>query len=79
MKHLSETEKQQLSQAINDIEKNTDGEFIAVIARESDDYLYIPILCAALISMLVSGVLVWANTAESGAFIYSVQVIVFWG
>jgi len=53
---LNQEEKQQISQVIRDVESKTAGELVAVIARASDDYLYIPLLWAATISLLVPGI-----------------------
>ncbi len=42
----------ELAQQIQLIEEQTDAEIVTVLARQSDDYLYIPTLWAAFIAML---------------------------
>ena len=54
---LNQVEKQRINQAITDVESRTAGELVTVIARASDDYLYIPLLWAATIALLVPGIL----------------------
>ena len=46
-------DRQRIRAAIEAAERRTRGEFVTVIAREADDYLYIPVLWAALIALLV--------------------------
>lgn len=53
MAHLTEQEKARIAAAIRDVEARTTGELVTVIARASDDYLFIPILWAALVALAV--------------------------
>lgn len=46
-------EQQQVSQLIADIENHTDAELVAVLARQSDDYRYIPLLWASFIALVL--------------------------
>jgi putative membrane protein len=52
MQHLSETEKQEIRQAIREQEVHTTGEIVTVIARASDHYLYVPTLWAAILALI---------------------------
>jgi len=65
---LRETEKQQVADAIARVERETDAELVTVLAPRADDYLYISVLWAALIALLVPGLLNylagWWNTSE---------------
>lgn len=54
---LTTDDKQRINQAIRQVEARTAGELVVVIARASDDYLYIPLLWASLISLLIPGIL----------------------
>ncbi len=50
---LKQQEIDEITQAIAEIEKQTDAELVAVLARQSDEYLYIPMLWAALMALFV--------------------------
>jgi putative membrane protein len=51
MAFLSETDKQRIRTAIQRVEQRTRGEIVTVVARASDDYLYIPALWAGLLAL----------------------------
>ena len=53
---LNKEEKLRINQTIREVESRTAGELVTVIARVSDDYLYIPLLWAAMVSLLVPGI-----------------------
>lgn len=53
---LDTEQKQKIEAAIQYAEKQTSGEFVAVIATASDDYFYIPTLWAALLALAVPSV-----------------------
>jgi putative membrane protein len=50
---ITQEQQQQIADLIADIERRTDAEFVAVLARRSDDYSYIPLLWAAVTALLV--------------------------
>ena len=77
MTFLSDNDRLQIAQAIEQAERNTRGEFVTVIARAADDYLYIPTLWAALVALLVPGVVELAGWLLPFAYIYGIQVITF--
>ena len=52
MHNLTLEQKQQIAERIRQIETQTLGELVTVIARRSDDYFYIPSLWAALLALL---------------------------
>jgi len=56
---LSESELQQVAEAIERIERNTDAEVVTVLAAQADDYHYIPLLLASLIALLLPGALLF--------------------
>lgn len=56
---LTESELQQVAEAINRVERNTDAELVTVLAAQADDYRYIPLLWASLISLLLPGALLF--------------------
>lgn len=51
MTFLSEDQKQRLRSRIEDVEKQTSGELVTVIARQSDPYPYVPLLWASVIAL----------------------------
>lgn len=53
---LTESEIKQVSDAVARIERDTDAEVVTVLAAQADDYTYIPLLWAALISLLLPGI-----------------------
>ena len=74
---LKEQELQAISEAIAEVERHTDAELVTVLAKQADDYRYIPTLWAAVIALLspaavwLSGV--WLDTLD----ILAVQLIIF--
>ncbi len=50
---FSVEDEQRIAQAISTAERTTSGEIVAVIAAESDSYLYAPFMWAGLIALLV--------------------------
>ena len=54
---LNDENQKRVARAIAAIEKDTDAELVTVLARQADDYRYIPLLWAALLSLLVPLVL----------------------
>lgn len=56
---LTESELQQVAEAIDRIERDTDAELVTVLAAQADDYRYIPLLWASLISLLLPGALLF--------------------
>ena len=57
MAFLTADDKTRIRQAIEDVERKTAGELVTVIAQQSDDYLYIPTLWAALLALAIPGVI----------------------
>lgn len=74
---LTEQEAQQVADAIGKVEAQTDAELVTVLAKQADDYNYIPTLWAALIALLSPGVVMftpfWLEVTE----IILIQLIVF--
>lgn len=50
---INKDEQQAVANLIADLETRTDAEFVAVLARRSDDYHYIPFLWAAVVALLI--------------------------
>jgi putative membrane protein len=91
MSFLNASEKARLISQISHAESRTRAEIVTVIAQQSDDYRYIPLLFAALIALSVPGLYyAWLSFHASGwltpedalshtAWLYPVQVLVFLG
>lgn len=77
MTFLTADEKNRIRQAIEDVERQTAGELVTVIAQQSDDYLYIPTLWAALIALAVPGVISYLPFDILLVNSYLTQFIVF--
>ncbi len=79
MTFLTEHEKRQIAAAIAAAEHKTQGELVTVITRCSDDYRYIPLLWAALLALLVPGVLSVLENPLPGDLAYLAQICTFLG
>jgi putative membrane protein len=73
---ITEAEERRIAEAISTAEHSTSGEIVAVIAAESDSYLYAPFLWAGLIALLVPWPLIFF-TWWPVQWIYVLQLIVF--
>ncbi|MFP1681040.1 TPM domain-containing protein [Alloalcanivorax sp. C16-1] len=76
---LNEEDQKRVARAIAAIEKDTDAELVTVLARQSDDYRYIPLLWAALLSLLVPLALaflpIWLSALETLLAQWTVLVV----
>jgi len=74
---LTEEQAQQVSQAIANVEKHTDAELVTVLARQADNYYYIPALWAALLALASPGIVLftpfWLDVAE----VLVIQLVTF--
>src|SRR3546814_14580464 len=61
MAFLTDDEKRRLRQRIEAAERQTRGELVTVIARQSDAYLFIPLLWASLVALSIPPVVVLAD------------------
>lgn len=76
MSLFSTDEEKRISTSITAAEKATSGEIVAVVARESDSYLYVPFLAASLVALLVPWPLIYL-TWHTVQWIYLIQLLVF--
>jgi len=65
---LTDEQAQQVSDAIAEVERHTDAELVTVLARQADDYRYIPLLWAALAALVSPGLVLflpfWLGVTE---------------
>ncbi|GLH35578.1 MULTISPECIES: TPM domain-containing protein [Pseudomonas] len=57
MTSLDEYEQRQIAEAIARVERRTDAELVTVLARRADDYAYLPLFWAAVLALVVPGLL----------------------
>lgn len=81
---LTESEVLEVASAIEALEKKTDAELVTVLAKQADDYHYIPTLWAALIALVSPGVALltpfWLGVSEvlivqAGVFIAFAMIL----
>jgi putative membrane protein len=78
MSLFSAEEEKHISEAITAAEKRTSGEILAVVATQSDSYLYVPFLVASLVALLVPWPLIYL-TWHPVQYIYAIQLVIFLG
>jgi len=66
--HLTDNEKQTITQAIRDVESGCEAELVTVICQRSDDYYYIPTLWAALVALSFPGILSIAGVSLANEY-----------
>jgi putative membrane protein len=74
---FSEQDKARITSAIQAAEKNTSGEFVTVVARCSDHYVFLPLLWAAIIALLLPGVFFLFSIPLAWVHVYQIQLLVF--
>lgn len=74
---FSDADKTRISEAIRAAEKNTSGEFVAVVARSSDHYIFLPLLWAAFLALILPGILYFAAVPLAWVHLYQIQLAVF--
>jgi len=79
MAFMNSHDKERISAAIAAIECHTSGELVTVITRCSDDYRYIPYLWAALLALLVPGILSLDPGLIPVKLHYLLQICIFLG
>lgn len=79
MAFLDDSEKQRIRDTISAVERNTHGELVTVITPCSDEYRYIPYLWAALLALLVPGILSLDVVPLAANLHYLLQICTFLG
>ncbi len=79
MAFLSAQDRARIEAAVTAAEQRTSGEFVTVIAARADDYRHVPILAAAALAFLLSGVALLLPVDFSHVEFYAGQVVLFIG
>ncbi len=77
MIRFSDQDRARITAAIHAAERNTSGEFVAVVARISDHYLFLPLLWAAVLALLLPGVFLLLSVPLAFTRIYQIQLLAF--
>ena len=77
MIHFSADDKARITAAIHAAEKNTSGEFVAVVARASDHYVLLPLIWSAILALLFPGACLLAGWHERWVHLYQIQLLIF--
>ncbi|MGH8378599.1 MAG: TPM domain-containing protein [Gammaproteobacteria bacterium] len=74
---FSDADKARITAAIHAAEQNTSGEFVAAVARISDHYIFLPLLWAAILALILPGILFLASAPLAWIHIYQIQLALF--
>jgi putative membrane protein len=74
---FSAEDKARITAAIHAAEKNTSGEFVAVVARASDHYVLLPLLWSAILALLFPGACLLARVSVRWIHLYQLQLLIF--
>ncbi len=77
MIRFSAEDKARITAAIHAAEKNTSGEFVAVVARASDHYVFIPLFWAAVAALLFPGACLLLGSPFRWVHLYQAQLLIF--
>ena len=77
MIRFSPEDKARITAAIHAAEKNTSGEFVAVVARSSDHYVLLPLLWSAIVALLFPGACLLLGVSLRWVHLYQIQLLVF--
>ncbi|HEV2321106.1 MAG TPA: TPM domain-containing protein [Gammaproteobacteria bacterium] len=79
MIRFTDKDRQKITTAIHGAERNTSGEFVAVVAHASDHYTAVALFWAAGLALLVPGVLLLSPLHLKFIHIYELQLLIFVG
>ena len=77
MIRFSADDRARITAAIHAAEKNTSGEFVAVVARASDHYVFVPLLWSAILALLFPGACLLAGWSVRWVQLYQIQLLIF--
>jgi putative membrane protein len=77
MIRFSAQDRARITAAIHAAEKSTSGEFVAVVARASNHYVFLPLLWAAILALLFPGACLLAGSSLRWIHLYQLQLLLF--
>lgn len=77
MIRFSADDRARITAAIHAAEKSTSGEFVAVVARASDHYVFLPLLWSAILALLFPGACLLARVSLHWVHLYQLQLLIF--
>ncbi len=77
MVFLSDNDKRRIIESIRQVEAKSRGEIVTVVAREADDYYYIPTLWAALSALFLPALVIAGGLHQTLLGSYGAQMVVF--
>lgn len=77
MGFINDSDRTRIADAIAAAERKTSGEFVAVLAHESDHYLFFTALWAAIAALIVPGAMLAAGSDLDLLVIYAIQLAGF--
>ena len=77
MVRFSAADRARITAAIHAAEKNTSGEFVAVVAGASDHYVFPPLLWSAILALLFPGACFLAGWSVGWVRLYHLQLLIF--
>jgi putative membrane protein len=77
MIRFSDADKARITAAIHAAERKTSGEFVTVVARCSDHYIFLSLFWAAIVGLLVPGMFLLSGSSLAAMHIYQIQLAVF--
>jgi putative membrane protein len=77
MPFIDKTGRQRIENAIRAAEAKTSGEFVTVIARRCDTYLFLPILYASVLAMTAPPVLFALRLETRALPLFLIQIAIF--
>jgi putative membrane protein len=77
MSFITNADRARIEESIAEAEKKTSGEFVAVVAHESDHYLFFSALWAALAALVVPGAMLAASADLGLLVVYAIQLAAF--
>lgn len=77
MAFITDKDKDRIATAVATVEASTTGELVVVIAGQADDYLFIPVLWAALLALALPGLVHFSGNEWATAYSYPIQVSAF--
>ena len=77
MAFISDIDRVRIAGAIREVQKQTQGELVAVIANQADEYRFVPLLWAGGLALLVPLPLMPLVETFSSLQIYEIQIALF--